>query len=242
MRGQIEGQISIFDILEKPKKQGTGNIHRYLRYGPHTLIPEVREETKAYLEKNGVPEWVKWDRDSLACSNCEHYDGEKCIGGGGRYHREFGYKICDLFNQSIVQRLPSTARPFTPAEEYFRDTGKTTYWQGSQGKPHEWWKEKDGYIREHPDCFYVYGHYLSRADGWHKVPDELPTYTEWTVIDVVLFGKKTGTPWMEHEKWEAKDWTFRGIDEGRDKESIEILAWAPSERGEDGKNQNTCTI
>lgn len=27
----------------------------------------------------------------------------------------------------------------TPAEEYFKDTGKTTYWQDSQNKPYRWW-------------------------------------------------------------------------------------------------------
>ena len=86
----------------------------------------------------------------------------------------------------------------------------------------------DDYIKEHPTCFYVFGHYLDREDGWHKVPDELPTFTEWTTIDVVLFGKKTGTPWMEHGKWEAKDWTFRSLEERRDTESIEVLAWKVS--------------
>ena len=40
----------------------------------------------------------------------------------------------------------------------------------------------DDYIKENPTCFYVFGHYLDREDGWHKVPDELPTFTEWTTI------------------------------------------------------------
>ena len=87
----------------------------------------------------------------------------------------------------------------------------------------------DDYIKEHPTCFYVFGHYLDKEDGWHKVPDELPTFTEWTKIDVVLFGRQTGTPWMEHEKWEAKDWTFRSLDERRDTESTEFLAWKVSD-------------
>lgn len=87
----------------------------------------------------------------------------------------------------------------------------------------------DDYIKEHPTCFYVFGHYLDREDGWHKVPDELPIFTEWTTVDVVLFGKKTGTPWMEHGKWEAKDWTFRSLDERRDTESTEFLAWKVSD-------------
>lgn len=168
----------------------------------------------------------------------------------------------------------------SPAQEYYFDTGKTTYWQDSQGKPYQWWKNEapvcsfsghtcnkqnlwevadtldelqcphvccrkcatrncgarcngseepkrseDDYIREHPTCFYVFGYYLDKADGWRKMPEELPTFSEWTAVDVVLFGKKTGTPWMEHGKWEAKDWTFRSIDQRRDTESTEILAW-----------------
>lgn len=85
------------------------------------------------------------------------------------------------------------------------------------------------YIRENPTCFYVFGHYLDKEEGWHKVPEELPTFKEWTTVDVVAFGEKTGTSWMEHEKWEAKDWTFRSKDQRRDKETIKILAWASSE-------------
>ena len=88
---------------------------------------------------------------------------------------------------------------------------------------------KDDYIRENPTCFYVFGHYLDKEQGWHKVPDELPVFTEWTTIDVVIFGKKTGTAWMEHGKWEAKDWTFRSVDQRRTSEDTEILAWKVSD-------------
>ena len=83
----------------------------------------------------------------------------------------------------------------------------------------------DDYIREHPTCFYVFGHYLDREQGWHKVPEELPTFNTWHLVDVVLFGKKTGTPWMEHGEWEAKDWAFRSIDDRRNTETTEVLAW-----------------
>lgn len=87
----------------------------------------------------------------------------------------------------------------------------------------------DEYIKEHPTCFYVFGYYLNKEEGWHKVPEELPTFTEWKTIDAVIFGKKTGTVWMEHEKWEAKDWSFRSKDVRRDTESTEILAWKVSD-------------
>lgn len=91
---------------------------------------------------------------------------------------------------------------------------------------------KDDYIREHPTCFYVFVHYLDSAQGWHKVPEELPNLTTWQLIDVVLFGKKTGTAWMEHEKWEAKDWAFRSVDDRRNTETVTILAWKLSDKEE----------
>lgn len=90
---------------------------------------------------------------------------------------------------------------------------------------------EDDYIREHPTCFYVDGHYLDREEGWHKVPEELPMFMTWHLIDVVLYGKKTGTPWMEHGKWEAKDWAFRSVDDRRNTESVTVLAWKLSEEG-----------
>ena len=84
---------------------------------------------------------------------------------------------------------------------------------------------EDEYIKENPTCFYVLGHYLDREQGWHKMPEELPNFNTWLLIDVVLFGKKTSTAWMEHEKWEAKDWAFRSVDDRRNSETTEILAW-----------------
>lgn len=87
----------------------------------------------------------------------------------------------------------------------------------------------DEYIQENPTCFYVTGHYLDREEGWHKMPEELPNFVTWQLIDVVLFGKKTGTVWMEHEKWEAKDWAFRSVDNRGNAESTEILAWKLSD-------------
>lgn len=88
---------------------------------------------------------------------------------------------------------------------------------------------EDDYIRENPTCFYVFGHYLDRAAGWHKMPEELPAFDNWRLVDVVLFGKKTGTAWMEHEKWEAQYWAFRSIDDRRNAETTEVLAWKLSE-------------
>lgn len=116
---QIDGQMSIFDFISppKPKQERTPPIHRYLRYGAHTLIPKVREETRQYLEKNGVPDWVSWDKNSLPCSNCTWYDGSVCKGGAHTCHYEFGYLICDRFYQSIVERKPSTVGDALPAEK-----------------------------------------------------------------------------------------------------------------------------
>lgn len=100
--------MTIFDFIEPPKPKRIPPIHRYLRYGPHTLIPEVREETKQYLIDNGIPEWVCWDKNSLPCVNCTWYDGSSCRSGGHTCHYEFDYLICDAFKQSIVERTPRT--------------------------------------------------------------------------------------------------------------------------------------
>ena len=205
---QIDGQMSLFDFIEKPKppqpKWAGMQIHRYLRYGPHTLIPEVRDKVKKYLDENGVPEWCTWDKLSVPCQNCTWYDGKVCCSGGHTCHFEYDFLICDGFYQSIVERKPSTV---------------------GDSDPHLKKETKDDYIREHPTCFYVTGHYLDRSEGWHKCPEELPNFATWQLIDVVLYGKKTGAPWMEHEKWEAKEWTFRSIDDRRDTESVTVLAW-----------------
>ena len=91
---------------EEPKR--TPQIYRYLRYGPHTLVAEVREEAKAWLDQNGVPEWVKWSKSSLPCENCTWWDGTNCCSGGHTNHYEYGYLICDGFYQSCVERKPST--------------------------------------------------------------------------------------------------------------------------------------
>ena len=101
---------------------------------------------------------------------------------------------------------------------------------GDKWKPKEKPEINDDYIRENPTCFYVFGYYLDREQGWHKVPEELPNFTAWHKIDVVCFGKATGTSWMELGKWEAKDWTFRSLDERRNTETIEILAWKLSDQ------------
>lgn len=205
MREQIEGQISIFEVADKPLK-----FHEAEWLKGHGFKNVYDEPPKAGIyEFTDIEYPTKVKKFEVAESGA-----------------------IKLGSSDFVARW---WRPI--AEDKARNFSGHNC-NGSE-EPKE---EADDYLKEHPDCFYVYGHYLSRSDGWHKVPDELPTFTEWTLIDAVLFGKKTGTPWMEHKKWEAKDWTFRSIDERRDKESIEILAWAPSERGEDGKNQNTCTI
>ena len=284
---KCEGQLSIFDYLkaadpepEKPKH--IPPIYEYLRYGPHTLIPKVAEEAKAYLEKYGVPsDWEKWDKNRLACSNCTWFDGTNCRGGGHTCHYEFGFLICDNFKQSITERTPRTVGDAYPSkfkeiqkelreEEKAKAADKQPVTKytctiiGKECKAHSYkgcsmpgkcellkqavignnpepkdpearlikndeperqQDTQDEYLKENPTCFYVFGHYLDKAEGWHKVPEELPMFTPWQKVDVVLFGKKTGTAWMEHEKWDAKDWTFRSLDENRRTESTEVLAW-----------------
>ena len=102
-------------------------------------------------------------------------------------------------------------------------------------------EEKDDYIKENPTCFYVFGYYLDKLDGWHKVPDVLPIFSTWRLVDVVCFGKKTGTSWMDLGKWEAKDWAFRSIDDWGGRESVEILAWKLADQEEENTEQKNIT-
>lgn len=105
---QVPGQMSIFDFIKSPEPKRIPPVHRYLRYGPHTLIPEVAAETKAYLDAHGVPEWANWDKLTVPCSNCTWFDGKVCCSGGHTNHFEYGFLICDRFYQSIVERKPTT--------------------------------------------------------------------------------------------------------------------------------------
>lgn len=91
---------------------------------------------------------------------------------------------------------------------------------------------EDEYIKENPSCFYVFGYYLDREQGRHKMPEELPNFSTWQLVDVVTFGKKTNTSCMELKKWEAKDWTFRSVEDWGNRETCEILAWKLADKNE----------
>lgn len=117
---QIEGQISLFDLIEPPEKKTAindvagGTLFRYLRHGPHTLVPEVRDKCKAYLDsvngklpKNFIKHFGdprKWN--PLPCSNCEYGRSGTCIAGGHTCHYEYGVLVCDAFKQTIVGDIP----------------------------------------------------------------------------------------------------------------------------------------
>lgn len=117
----IEGQISIFDFIDPPKKEidicdvGIGALFRYLRYGPHTMVPEARSKCKAYLNSvNGkLPksftdiygETKKWR--PLPCTNCEYGRSGTCRDGGHTCHYEYDVLICDAFKQTIVGDIPT---------------------------------------------------------------------------------------------------------------------------------------
>jgi hypothetical protein len=88
---------------------------------------------------------------------------------------------------------------------------------------------EDDYIRENPTCFYVFGYYLDRKDGWHKMSNDPPNFSRWHRMDVVVFGKITGTSCMQHERWEAKGSEFRSIGNKQNIETTEILAWKLSD-------------
>lgn len=110
--------------IPKPPEH-TPPVHRYLRYGPHTLIQKVRDETRDWLDRYGVPDWVKWDKESLPCDNCTWYDGSTCRSGGHTCHYEYGYLICDGFYQSIVERTPRTVGDSFPSIKVCTFSGHT---------------------------------------------------------------------------------------------------------------------
>lgn len=44
---------------------------------------------------------------------------------------------------SLFDFIPETKpETISPAQECFNETGKRTYWQDSQGKPHHWWRQE----------------------------------------------------------------------------------------------------
>lgn len=77
-------------------------------------------------EPDPQPKW------HLPCDTCRH-DVKGCCDID--YHSG---SYCVLGDKWEKKEL-------TPAEEYYLDTGKTTYWQDSQGKPAEWWKNEQVY-------------------------------------------------------------------------------------------------
>lgn len=217
----IEGQMSIFDFIEKPKeqeqdflpcdtcghdikgccdydylanhdycrlgdkwipKEDKGAILRYLRHGPHTLIPEVREKTKAWLDKHGVPEWANWDKNRVPCDNCTWYDGRSCCSGGHTNHFEYGFLICDGFKQSIVERKPSTV-----GDEYpnHRKEIKIGDWVEDHGSRIHFddIKENQIYIAD----------YSTQSHKWYKV-----IYVKWIKDDSVGY--------VDSEKGVSKEW------------------------------------
>lgn len=82
------------------------------------------------------------DEWALPCDTCGH-DVKGCCD----YDYINNHDYCVLGDKWIPKAPDETVTTveeeyITPAQEYFRDTGKTTYWQDSQGKPHQWWKKE----------------------------------------------------------------------------------------------------
>lgn len=104
---QLEGQMNIFDFIPDPNKKPEpihwGPVFEYLRYGPHTVVPEARETVKKALNEHGIPEGLhveKWHK--FPCENCEYSKGGICYSGGHTCHYEYGILICDGFKQTIM--------------------------------------------------------------------------------------------------------------------------------------------
>ena len=205
---KCEGQMSIFDFIDKPKDEeakAAAPIEDFMNSPEEAAKAADYKARKAYVDALLMKKHTEIEKIPF-CEHSKHSCNKKEL-----------WKVADTLDETqcphVCCRMCNT-----------RNCGARC--NGSEEPKKE---IADDYIKENPTCFYVFGHYLDKADGWHKVPEELPTYTEWTTIDVVIFGKKTSTSWMEHEEWEAKDWTFRSKDQRRNTESTQILAWKISE-------------
>lgn len=134
----IPGQISLFDIIKPPNKEihindvGIGTLFRYLRYGPHTVVPIVRNKCKEYLEsvEGELPEsFIKiygkpntWK--GLPCKNCEYEKDGECQAEEHTYHYEYGSLVCDGFRQTII------AKPTRPICEFSKhECNKQAIWE-----------------------------------------------------------------------------------------------------------------
>lgn len=226
---EIPGQISLFDIADKPLKfheaewlraHGFKNVYEEpLKAGIYefTDIEHPTKTKRLEVSENGgimlggldfVARWwrpIQEESAKAAAPACSH-SGHTC-------NKKELWKVADTLDEIMCPHVCCRrcgvrlcGARCNGAEEPKKDT-------------------TDEYIQENPTCFYVTGHYLDREEGWHKMPEELPIFNSWRLIDVVLFGKKTGFVWMEHEKWEAKDWAFRSVDNRGNSETTEILAW-----------------
>lgn len=108
-----EGQMSLFDFVEEVKpirNPGVGTLFRLLRYGPHTMVPEVVKDCRRYIESVGgvdnVPTFHPYDFskawDGLPCLNCEYLVDGLCRYGAHTVHYEYDkFLVCDAFKGTI---------------------------------------------------------------------------------------------------------------------------------------------
>lgn len=220
-RYECEGQIELLDYL----KTIQGDKQPVTKY----TCTIIGKECKAHSYKGcSMPEKCELLKQAVIGNNPEPKDSEP------RQLKNEQSKICQYSqhtcNKTNLWEVADTLDDIKCPRACCRICAVNNCGarcNGSEEPP----RQQDEYIKENPTCFYVFGHYLDKADGWHKVPEELPNFTTWNLIDVVLYGKKTGMPWMEHGKWEAKDWAFRSVDDRRNTESVTVLAWKLSEEG-----------
>ena len=100
--------------IELTEVPSIGVLFDYLRYGPHTVVPEVRERCKRYLDTvhGKIPQNFidfygdpkRWN--TMPCANCEYGRSGLCRSGGHTCHYEYGVLICDGFKWTIEGKLP----------------------------------------------------------------------------------------------------------------------------------------
>ena len=187
----MEGQLSIFDFLQSEKKPEIDNailkqlIEDLEKVFPGKLqdieytvwehVPNLGKRLWLYIDDVGnewdlteiIEKYAKYSLE-VSISAVPRITSGAFVGGHNLYvstmwktkgHKELNVLPCD-------ECAEDKGEPLAPAEEYYRDTGRTDYWQQSEGKPYQFWKT---------ECQFS-GHTCNKEEFW-KIAKEFDDIT-----------------------------------------------------------------
>lgn len=178
----MDGQLSIFDlpgfIPEKEEKQDTTTrelVDRELLYGTgfengkkrvYEFFKEEPDATKrqAFLKREyGIGGWsIPEGIVNVGSNGIDINIREKPIGKVQEIH--IGWMMVEKYIAELISKGKYYQE--SPAEEYYRDTGRTDFWQQSEGKPYQFWKT---------ECQFS-GHTCNKEELW-KIAKEFDDIT-----------------------------------------------------------------